>query len=67
MSHGIYEDNVRRAQEDFEKHFGRGHIVQAYVMDVGQGKVVVVEDEIRRAVYSMDVELIKIIKLTETD
>lgn len=63
MSHGIYEDNVRRAQEDFEKHFGPD-VVQAYIMDLNQEKVIVIENNDKRAIYSIDVEIIKIIKLT---
>jgi|GEM_PF-5431848 len=63
-----FRDNDARreaAQRDFEKHFGVREEIESYFGTYSLEDVIVVEDHKRRAYYSLSVELIKVIKLTE--
>lgn len=60
-------DKIAAAQSDFEKFFGRSESTHATISELGGEQVIIVENHIKRAFYSMNVELLKIINLTGTE
>lgn len=65
MSSTIEQILLERAQIDFERHFGPSEKIKAYLGELGTERVVIIENHNRKAFYSFDVELLKIINLTE--
>ena len=57
-------DEILLAQQDFEKHFGVSDDLATSTDYLGGEKVIVVENHIKRAFYSLSAELIKVINLT---
>lgn len=57
-----YADLKVQAQLDFERHFGPGECL-VYVDYLGSEETIVVENYVKRAFYSLTVELIKVLNL----
>lgn len=66
MNFPIDEEKMRLAQQEFEKYFGPSEKIKTYVGRYGNETAIIVENHNRKAFYSKDdVELLKIINLTE--
>ena len=55
------------AQLDFERFFGPSENTFAKMGNMGGEQVIIVENHIKRAFYSLDIALLKVINLTGID
>lgn len=60
-------DKMSRAQVNFEQLFGMNDETKTSIGLMGAEEVIIVENDWRRAFYSFDVELLKVINLTGTE
>lgn len=63
MTGATDEELMAMAQLDFERHFGKGDDTKSSMDLFGGERVVVVENHVKRAFYSTNIELIKVFNL----
>lgn len=59
------DELLRDAIFDFEKNFGHSEDIDAYYEVMNSEKIIVVENYSKRAFYTINVQLIKVINLRE--
>ncbi len=61
------EELMASARLDFFRHFGKSDDVECRMDSIGHERVVIVSDARKQAIYSLNVELIKVLNLQGED
>lgn len=65
MQNKRLEELKSKAQTDFEKNFGVFTTTQVTIETLGNEECIVVSNHLRKAFYSMNIDILKVINLSE--